>query len=500
MNPQITFTLSNRLIISGADDQLIEKIDDTLTVLNPQWLKNERFGKFNGRTEKFFRYAQTEGASVIVPRGFMKQAYRMCADKYDVRIVDNRRTLPNTDLYFLGKLHGYQDVVREDVKKKDFAIIIVPTGGGKTVIGSCMIAERQQPTLVIVPNTRLLKQWCEEVPKFLAILPESIGVYGNGKRTIGSSGLTIGIINSVFSHKEELVEHFGHLIIDECHHAASNMYRDVLSFFDTKYMLGLTATLARSDGLEKCVTWCIGETVAVVDPEELKAQGYILDVKPIFRKTAFTFGQDADHAEWKKKKPPEEMLFSDKKAYRSVLKEWKKAEPVTASNDYTGMLKEMTLNEDRNRLIVSDVLKEIGNQNGNGGVCLILSDRKAHCELLAKLLRDAGVNADYLHGELSGKRQDEIVGQMQRGEIAVVAATGQMIGEGFDCKKLTSLFLATPVKFEGRILQYLGRIMRPEPGKEKPKVYDYVDKEIGVLKNQSRVRRRAYGTFRIEKK
>ena len=78
------------------------------------------------------------------------------------------------------------------------------------------------------------------------------------------------------------------------------------------------------------------------------------------------------------------------------------------------------------------------------------------------------------------------------GRVKVLVATGQLIGEGFDCRELSTLFLATPIKFNGRLLQYLGRVLRPAPGKDKARVFDYVD-PVGVLENAARARQRVYG-------
>ena len=77
------------------------------------------------------------------------------------------------------------------------------------------------------------------------------------------------------------------------------------------------------------------------------------------------------------------------------------------------------------------------------------------------------------------------------GRVKVLCATGQLIGEGFDCRELSTLFLATPIKFNGRLLQYLGRVLRPAPGKDKARVYDYLD-PVGVLKNAAWARQREY--------
>ena len=81
---------------------------------------------------------------------------------------------------------------------------------------------------------------------------------------------------------------------------------------------------------------------------------------------------------------------------------------------------------------------------------------------------------------------------MQNGRIRVVIATGQLIGEGFDCPRLETLFLVTPIRFSGRLLQYLGRVLRPAPDKQSARVYDYVDIHVDTLVKAARARQRVY--------
>jgi superfamily II DNA or RNA helicase len=110
---------------------------------------------------------------------------------------------------------------------------------------------------------------------------------------------------------------------------------------------------------------------------------------------------------------------------------------------------------------------------------------------LAGILAGRGVDAEMLHGDMTTKERQAVVRALNAGAVKVLVATGQLIGEGFDCKQLSTLFLATPIKFNGRLVQYLGRVLRPAPGKDKATVYDYVDL-VGVLQCAARARRRVY--------
>jgi superfamily II DNA or RNA helicase len=98
-------------------------------------------------------------------------------------------------------------------------------------------------------------------------------------------------------------------------------------------------------------------------------------------------------------------------------------------------------------------------------VCLVLSDRVAHCRTLVELLSARGVIAAMLTGDLPAADRRKVVEALNGWQIKVLVATGQLIGEGFDCRELSTLFLTTPIKFKGRLIQYLGRVLRPAPGK-----------------------------------
>ncbi len=98
---------------------------------------------------------------------------------------------------------------------------------------------------------------------------------------------------------------------------------------------------------------------------------------------------------------------------------------------------------------------------------------------------------------MSTAERQKVLDQLNQGQVRVLVATGQLIGEGFDCRELTTLFFATPIRFSGRVLQYLGRVLRPAPGKRKARVFDYLDGRVEVLAAGARARQRVYEGARM---
>ena len=141
-------------------------------------------------------------------------------------------------------------------------------------------------------------------------------------------------------------------------------------------------------------------------------------------------------------------------------------------------------------MIASDIAKEAFEGDG---ISLVISDRKKHCDALKAILKHVHhIDAVLFTGDLTIEQRQDVVDQMKKGAIKVLIATGQLIGEGFDNKYLTRLFLTTPVKFSGRLLQYMGRVLRPGPNKKKAKIYDYVDVKVDVLRASANARQKVY--------
>ena len=120
-----------------------------------------------------------------------------------------------------------------------------------------------------------------------------------------------------------------------------------------------------------------------------------------------------------------------------------------------------------------------------------MSDRVAHCEILQQKLANHGVESALLTGRVAADERSRIVDDVQEGKTRVLISTLQLIGEGFDCPGLNTLVLSTPIKFEGRLLQVVGRIMRPSENK-KARVIDYIDIHVPILRRSAAARRQIF--------
>jgi len=153
--------------------------------------------------------------------------------------------------------------------------------------------------------------------------------------------------------------------------------------------------------------------------------------------------------------------------------------------NYQALMKALTADPARNRQIVADIVREAAMADTTGTL-LVVSDRVQHCEQLARLLAEQEIACEVLTGATPAERRQAVVEAIRAGKLKVVISTVQLIGEGFDCPGLHTLFLTTPIKFSGRLLQVVGRILRPAAGKQ-PRVYDYID-PVGALRAAAQAR------------
>lgn len=453
MSPLI-ITITNNLRLKNVPPDLLAILTEKLEILNPKWIENERMGRWNRGTPQLLRFYDKVGRTGLwIPRGYMRQLILLCR-KYDLKyeIDDQRRRFAPVDFSFKGNLRTFQQIAVDRMLAKDFGTLSSATGSGKTIMALYMIAQRRQPTLIIVHTKDLAAQWTLRIEKFLGIPAQEVGIIGSGKMKMGEK-TTIALVQSLYKCVEQAAGNVGFLVVDECHRCPSRTFTEAVTGFDSQYMLGLSATPWRRDKLSKLIFWHLGDVHHEVDKKLLIKTGDVLPAEVITRETAFKPHYD----------------------------------PVS---EYSKMLSELTADTQRNVLIAADVAREAAN---NEGICLILSDRKAHCENLRALLKFRfKIDAEILTGDLNMDQRQQVIEGLNQKKVQVVIATGQLIGEGFDCQNLSTLFLATPIRFSGRVLQYLGRVLRPAPGKKTARVFDYVDIHVDTLTKAALARQRIY--------
>jgi superfamily II DNA or RNA helicase len=440
--------ISNDLLLKEAPRGFCMAVMHRLTIKNPAMAEAERMGRWTGNIpEHIHGYTFTENGELSVPRGFGHQLHAL-AKEHGIQPLyeDHRHVLEPIAWDFKATLRPYQKQALEAISERDFGVLQAGCGAGKTVMALAVIASRQQPCLVLVHTRELADQWRGRSLQFLGVEP---GLVGSGKFDVRP--LTIGMVQTCKKHLADLVPRFGQLVVDEAHHCPSSTFQDVVSAFDCKFLLGLTATPFRRDGLGKLISWSLGDVVHKVDPAHLRKTGAILQPEIVPIKTSYQFWGDP-------------------------------------SKQYSKMISDLTQNAERNRLIVSTVLREIKRQDG---ILLLLSDRTAHLEVLAAMLAEHGQEVAILTGSTPKKEREQIVCNLAEGKVKILASTMALLAEGFDCTGLSSLFLCSPVKFKGRLLQVAGRVMRPQECKQ-PRIIDFVDCEEPVLAASFKARQRVY--------
>jgi len=138
----------------------------------------------------------------------------------------------------------------------------------------------------------------------------------------------------------------------------------------------------------------------------------------------------------------------------------------------------------RNSLIVED----IGKNAGRFRTILVLTERKAHVDILNLYLKDK-FETITIHGEDSERSRKSKIEQIRAGHYKIVISTGQYFGEGMDIDSLECLVIAYPFAFKGKLIQYIGRIQRS--GKP-PVIFDYRDSRIDHFEKMFKQRMRYY--------
>jgi len=442
---------------SGIPPWMLSQIKHLAALQNPQFYKNESRRFSNHQTPRFIKCYREDFSHIHLPRGAMEDVQTLAREAGSALICADRRNVPkNIVLQFLGTLSPEQAAAMKTVLMHDMGMLVAPPGAGKTVMGCFAAAQRGLPTLILGDRKPLLEQWRKQLMVLLGLTSRQIGQVGGG-RDRQSGVVDLATIQSL-ARRDDLPEFFsryGFIIVDECHHLPAVTFEACIREAPARYFLGLTATPYRSDDLQDIVAMQCGPIRCRMTPLPSA-----LSLRLIARETAFALHQEGD--------------VRIQEVFRAMIE-----------------------NEERNALIVRDVLAALA----RGRRCLILSQWKEHCQALAHGLAEKGKTPFILNGGMGKKERVAIlkaIQEMPRDKDLIVVATGQYLGEGFDCPQLDALFLTFPVSFKGRLVQYTGRVLRELPGKEDAEVYDYVDAQVPVLKRMFARRSKTYKSLGVE--
>jgi len=315
-------------------------------------------------------------------------------------------------------------------------IISLHTGGGKTVCALYIASRLRVPTLVIIHNSFLRDQWIDRVKAFL---PNArIGRVQADVCDVADKDIVIVMLQTL-SMKELNIDVFkpiGLVIVDECHHIASEVFVQALPKVTSKYMLGLSATPDRKDKLMYAIHWFLG-------PLLYKSEtGDSVDTKV-----------NVEVYEYQNDDPVFNEIVTSSQGMVSV--------PI--------MVNKLTACEDRTAWlcrIIEDVMD-------TDRQMLVLSDRVQHCEdLLAGLTPELQEKACILSTAVKADVRTEYCKTK-----AILIATYSMCREGFDVPTLNTLLMATP---RPDIDQVVGRILRVEKKGRvvHPLIVDIVDPQF----------------------
>jgi len=415
---------------------------------NPEFYKAQSMRLPTWGKPRIIGCAEDHPRHLALPRGCYEDVQSLLADlKIQVITHDERFCGCPIDLSFQGELRPEQKTAVRKLLEHDTGVLSATTAFGKTVVAAWMIAQRGVNTLVLVHRRQLLDQWVERLSEFLGVPPKDIGRIGGG-RNKPTGRVDVATIQSLVRKGEvkDCVADYGHVIVDECHHLSAHSFELVARRTKARYVLGLSATVARKDGHHPIIFMQCGPVRHRVNA---KAEAIA--------------------------RPFQHAVIVRPTGFRPLLE---------ANSDqriqFQNLYRELIADGDRNEMIRKDVLQSVR----EGRSPLVLTERREHLESLAASL-DADVDhVVVLQGGTGIKESRAIADRLasiKPDEQRVLLATGRYIGEGFDDSRLDTLFLTLPVSWHGTIAQYVGRLHRLHKGKTEVRVYDYADLNVPML-------------------
>lgn len=424
------------------------------SIYNPEYFKklNLSFSVYN--TPRILCEYIEDDKEIVIPRGLSETLYNYIEKNNIIQTINTCSGSP-IDITFKGSLRPNQQKAADTLLQHHIAILEAIPGFGKTIIALYIISALKINTLIIVNSKDLLMQWIDKINEFIHY-PKSdkkkeqyIGEYfGNKKKLKGQ--IDIALIQSLTNINDmSIIQKYGLVIIDECHHASSQTYRNVLRNLNAKYIYSFSGTAYRSDKRDKILYMYLGPIVYRTNKKELiKQRTYKQILIPRF--TTFRI--------------------------------------IDNQTNFIDICNNLYQNTKRNHLIINDVAKEMKNNRN----IIILTDRKEHIQILYNKLKYYEYEIYCISGDISIKKRNQIKEKLKNSHNYLIIATSQLLSEAFDLPSLNTMFITMPMKFKGRVSQSVGRLHREYDEKKYIYVYDYVDTYVKQLDNMFKSRLKTY--------
>lgn len=449
----LTLVRANQIFIAKADlpQPLANRLIRLAAFQNPEFYKAQAMRLPVWNKPRIIGCAENFPQHIGLPRGCLDAVLELLGHNHiRAEIRDERVAGCKVPVKFTGELRKDQKAAVRAMLKQEVGILCAPTAFGKTVTAAALIARRKVSTLILMHRTELLRQWQERLMTFLELSKDTLGVIGGGKKK-PTGKIDIAVMQSLSRRENlpELLDEYGQVIVDECHHISAFSFEAILKQATAKYIIGLTATPFRRDGHQPIIFMQCGPIRHTAErPESAPAQ---LEV-------------------WPQSLPTPDIL------------------PESGIQDVFRILANDT---NRTLRIAQDILTAYQ----EGRKVLVLTERTEHLDLLREALGDEIEHCFVLHGRLSKKQRTAILTELEELNDSVprvLLATGRLIGEGFDHPPLDTLVLAMPISWKGTLQQYAGRLHREHADKYDVRIYDYVEFDHPQLARMWDKRQRGY--------
>jgi len=454
MPKSLTVTLANLIYFEKGQlpQALANRLIRIAAFQNPEFYKAQAMRMSVWDKPRVIGNAENYPEHIALPRGCHDAVLDLLRDNgitCDLR--DERFDGSPIDVPFVGTLRLDQEAAVAAMLHHDTGVLCAPTAFGKTVTAAAMIARRGVTTLVLVHRTELLKQWQERLQAFLGVGKGEVGTIGGGKAK-PTGKIDIAVMQSISRQGKvnPLVYNYGQVIVDECHHVGAVTFDAILKSAKAKFVLGLTATPVRRDGLQPIIFMQCGP----IRYKAAKPAGmpHDLEVLPRSRLTRINLPTDAGIQD----------IFGH------------------LANDQA-----------RTEAIAAEVRDAVG----QGRKVLVLTERTEHLDAINAALHGLLSALFVLHGRMSTKQRRALVADLDAlppDAPRVLLSTGKLVGEGFDHPPLDTLVLTMPVSWKGTLQQYAGRLHREHATKTDVRIIDFVDAGHPALMRMWEKRQRGY--------